>query len=77
MCVYYIGFKLRFLLFSNLISTRIYYLMKNGYVERSNTTGEVASRCNLFRVGTHQSVVIDDKCYLFIHRRRMDYCGRF
>lgn len=43
MCVYYIGFKLRFLLFSNLISTRIYYyLMKNGYVERSNTTGEVA-----------------------------------
>lgn len=30
-----------------------------------------------FVQGTHQSVVIDDKCFLFIHRGRMDYCGRF
>lgn len=73
-CVYYVGF--RFLLFFNLILTRKYFIMKKGIVDDLIQL-EKRRESMQFVWGTHQSVVIDDKWFLFIHGRRMDYCGRF
>lgn len=42
----------------------------------SNTGEESQSQCNLF-VYTHQSRLMDDKCFLFIHKsEKGDFCGR-